>query len=187
MADKGHLIIISGPSGVGKGTVCDKLLKQRSNIVKSVSVTTRQPRAGEIDGVDYFFKTKQEYEELKKKGGFLETFSIYDNFYGTPTEFVEKNINDGKSVLLEIDVQGALAVKQKMPDAKLIFLAPPSIEHLVQRLSKRNTEDEQSFKKRISAAKAELDNKDKYDYIIINDDIDKATEEVKRIIDEIIK
>ncbi|MDD4003108.1 MAG: guanylate kinase [Clostridia bacterium] len=187
MADKGHLIIISGPSGVGKGTVCDRLLKQRKSIVKSVSVTTRKPRIGEVDGVDYFFKSKRQYDELKEKGGFLETFSIYDNYYGTPAEFVEKNINSGKSVLLEIDVQGALAVKQKMPESKLIFLAPPSIEHLVQRLCKRNTEDEQSFNKRICAARTELDNKDKYDYIIINDDIDKATEEIKRIIDDITK
>lgn len=182
---KGQLVIISGPSGVGKGTICGIILSECKNIVKSISVTTRQPRAGEKDGVNYFFKTIEEYNEIKKSEGFLETFEIYGNFYGTPKKFVLDTISSGKSVLLEIDVQGALAIKSKMFEAKLVFLAPPSIEHLKERLIKRNTEDTASFNKRIESAKNEIELRNKYDYIVVNDSIASAAAEVKEILKKI--
>lgn len=187
MNKKGHLIIISGPSGVGKGTLCDKVLSKYPDIAKSVSITTRQPRKGEINGRDYYFVTKEQYDEIKNRDGFLETFSIYGNYYGTPSDFVTQKLDSGVNVLLEIDVQGALTVKNKMPEAKLIFIAPPSIEHLKSRLSKRNTEDETSYNIRINAAQAELDNKEKYDYIVVNDDLETAANKICGIIDNIIK
>lgn len=184
---KGQLIIISGPSGVGKGTICEIVLNKNTNLVKSVSVTTRKKRKGEIEGVNYFFRTLDEYNKIKENNGFLETFSIYGNFYGTPLNFVKENIEKGKSVLLEIDVQGAMEVKRKMPEAKLIFITPPSIEHLKQRLKKRNTEDENSYNKRIESAKQEIEQKDNYDYIVTNDTLNKATEDVIDIINKITK
>lgn len=183
MKKTGRLYIISGPSGVGKGTICNLLHSRCKSLVKSVSVTTRKPRLGEIEGVNYFFKTLNEYQKIKNSNGFLETFEIYGNFYGTPIEYVNNNLKKGKSVLLEIDVQGALAVKQKMPDAKLIFVEPPSIEHLKSRLTNRNSENEQSFKKRIDAAQAEMKNKDKYDYVVINDTVEKAVNDIMQIIE----
>jgi guanylate kinase len=178
----GKLIIVSGPSGVGKGTVCGILLKSNSNIVKSVSVTTRNPRQGEINGVNYFFVTKDEYQKIKEEGGFLETFEIYGNFYGTPIKFVEENLKKGINVLLEIDVQGALEVKRKMPSALLIFLLPPSMEVLCERLKGRNTEDPESFKRRMESAKAEIQNRSRYDYCVVNDNAQKAAQEILQII-----
>jgi guanylate kinase len=178
----GKLIIVSGPSGVGKGTVCGILLKSNNNIVKSVSVTTRNPRKGEINGVNYFFVTKDEYQKIKQEGGFLETFEIYGNFYGTPIKFVEENLKKGINVLLEIDVQGALEVKRKMPSALLIFLLPPSMEVLCERLKGRNTEDSESFKRRMESAQAEIQNKSRYDYCVVNDNAQKAAEEILQII-----
>lgn len=185
MADRGHLIIISGPSGVGKGTICQRILKSRADLIKSISVTTRKPRGSEKDGVEYFFKSTEEYQMIKANGGFLETFTIYGNYYGTPADFVLGSINKGINVLLEIDVQGALAVKEKMPEAKLIFIAPPSMEHLKQRLVGRNTEDQETINKRLRAAADELNNKDKYDFIVINDDLEGAVREINEILDNI--
>lgn len=178
--------MLSGPSGVGKGAVCGILFTQLKNVVKSVSVTTRSPREGEVDGANYHFRTQQQYLEIKDKGGFLETFEIYGNYYGTPKEFVEKNINEGKGVLLEIDVQGALAVKEKMPDAILIFLAPPSIDDLKLRLKKRNSEDETSYQRRITSAETEMRHKERYDYVVVNDDLQSAAQKVAHIIKQYI-
>lgn len=180
--NSGLLLVISGPSGVGKGEVCKMLMQLDDNIVPSVSVTTRKMRPQEIEGVNYFFKTKSEYDVLKKDGMFLETFEIYENCYGTPKEFVLNNLASGKDVLLEIDVQGALKVKENYKDAVLIFLAPPNSAVLEQRLRGRNTEDELTINKRLSAAKAELGKMEKYDYIIINSDITSSAKSVIDII-----
>ncbi len=181
---KGQLIIISGPSGVGKGTVCACVLEQCPRLIKSVSVTTRKPRQGEREGINYFFRSNEEYQKIKSEGGFLETFEIYGNYYGTPIKFVRENIEKGLSVLLEIDVQGALEVKRKMPEAVLIFILPPSMEHLRQRLKGRNTEDEESYNKRIQAAEAEINNKDSYDYSIINNTVEETAQKIIKIIDK---
>lgn len=182
MTKKGQLIIISGPSGVGKGTVCDMVLKKCPKLIKSVSVTTRKPREGEKEGENYFFRTKEQYKKLKEQGGFLETFEIYGNFYGTPIDFVKQNIDKGLSVLLEIDVQGALEVKKRISDALLIFITPPSIEHLRERLKNRNTEDAASFEKRIKSAEEEMENRFSYDYIVENDTAELAADRVLKII-----
>lgn len=178
----GVLFVVSGPSGVGKGTVCEIVHKECPCVIKSVSVTTRAPRKGEQDGVNYFFKTKEQYDEIKDSGGFLETFEIYGNFYGTPKQYVIDKLALGYSVLLEIDVQGAMQVKKQMPDAVLIFLIPPSIEALKQRLIGRKSESAESLKRRIDAAKSELNNKDNYDYVVVNDTVNRAAEKVIKII-----
>lgn len=179
---QGLLVIISGPSGVGKGEVCKTLKKLDDNSVNSISVTTRKKRPNETEGVNYFFKTIEEYESLKKSGSFLETFEIYGNYYGTPKEFVFNNINNGKNVLLEIDVQGALCVMKNFPDAVSIFLAPPNSAVLEQRLRGRNTEDENTIIKRLVAAKEEFLAIEKYDYIVVNSDIENSAETIKDII-----
>lgn len=179
----GLLIIISGPSGVGKGEVCKVLKSLDTNIVQSVSVTTREKRPNEIEGVNYFFRTLKEYDELKKQGKFLETFEIYGNFYGTPKEFVLNNVANGRDVLLEIDIQGALNVMQSYPDAVSVFLAPPTLAILEQRLRGRNTEDEKTINKRLTAAKEEILIIKKYDYIVINSDIQFAAKTIKKIIE----
>lgn len=182
---RGRLIIVSGPSGVGKGTVVNILLNKCKELIKSISVTTRKPREGEVDGVNYFFKSLDEYLAIKEKGGFLETFQIYGNYYGTPAEFVDSKLSEGKNVLLEIDVQGALEVKKKMPEAVLIFIMPPSLEALKERLKRRNTEDEESFNRRISSAEAEIKRGESYDFCVINDDAERAAEEIRQIIERI--
>lgn len=176
------LIVLSGPSGVGKGTVCDILFKTTSCIVKSISVTTRQPRTGEEEGKNYFYRTKEQYDEIKANDGFLETFEIYGNYYGTPKFFVDKNLDEGKSVLLEIDVQGALEIKRIRPDCVLIFLAPPNIDELKSRLKGRNSESEESYFRRIQAAENEIKKKDLYDYVVVNDNPTKAANEIKDIV-----
>ena len=174
----GLLIVVSGPSGVGKGEVCNMLKKLYDNVITSVSVTTRAKRPNEIEGVNYFFRAKKEYEELKNSGMFLETFEIFGNCYGTPKEFVMKNLQDNKDVLLEIDVQGALNVKEKYSDAVLVFIAPPSNRILEQRLRGRNTEDEKTISKRLDASKQELAKAGFYDYIIVNDDIKSCAKSI---------
>ncbi|KAI4453674.1 guanylate kinase-related [Holotrichia oblita] len=178
----GLLVIISGPSGVGKGEVCNMLKKLDSNIITSISVTTRKKRPNEIEGINYFFKTMEEYEALKKSGSFLETFEIYENYYGTPKEFVINNIKNGKDILLEIDIQGALHVMKNYKDTVSVFLAPPDCAVLEQRLRGRNTEDEAAINKRLSAAKEELLTMEKYDYIVINSDIESSAKTIKDII-----
>ena len=178
----GLLIIISGPSGVGKGEVCNALKTLDKNIVTSVSVTTREKRPNEIEGLNYFFKTVKQYEALKKSGSFLETFKIYGNYYGTPKEFVLNKIALGYDVILEIDIQGALHVMKNFEGAVSIFLAPPSKEVLEQRLRGRNTEDEITITRRLSASKEELATVKKYDYIVVNNDISDSAKAILNII-----
>lgn len=179
---KGILVIISGPSGVGKGEVCKVLKTLDDNLIDSISVTTREKRIGEIEGVNYFFRTKEEYDALKKAGSFLETFEIYGNYYGTPKEFVLNNVANGKDVILEIDIQGALHIMNSYPDVLSIFIAPPNSAVLEQRLRGRNTEDESAITKRLSASKDELKTMEKYDYIVINSDIENSAKAIKDII-----
>jgi len=179
---EGVLIVISGPSGVGKGEVVRTLKKLDAKIAESVSVTTRKKRPGEVEGVHYYFKTIKEYNALKKSGKFLETFEVIGNYYGTLKEFVFENLDKGTDVLLEIDIQGALDIKQNYPDAVLIFLAPPSMTELERRLRMRNTEDEATILYRLKNAKNELQKMNKYDYVVINDNILKCAQSTLGII-----
>ncbi len=177
------LFVISGCSGVGKGTVINEFMKRNSdNFILSVSCTTRNPRPGEADGVNYFFITKEEFEQNIKDSKFLEYANFAGNYYGTKQKYVQQKMDEGFNVLLEIDTQGALQVKEKMPEAVLIFIAPPSVEELEHRLRGRHTEDEETIQKRLAQVKIELERSQKYDYTVINDSIERAVEEIERIV-----
>lgn len=179
---KGKLLVISGPSGVGKGTIVNKLLSERPDLFLSVSCTTRAPREGEKDKVSYFFLTKEQFEEKIAQGGFLEYSRHFENYYGTPREFVEKKLEQG-DVILEIDVDGALSVKSAMPEAVLVMIAPPDKQTLYKRLRGRGTESEDVITKRIDRAEYELSKSSLYDYVIINDALDEAVKAVGRILE----
>lgn len=179
--DKGLLVVISGPSGVGKGTICKHLTKKHHDIFLSVSATTRQPRAGEENGVHYNFINEDEFRNLIKEDGLMEWAAFCDNYYGTPKLPVIENINSGRDVVLEIEMQGAMRVKSKYPDGVYIFILPPSLEVLKERLSGRGTESETVIRKRLDRAKEELKQCSKYNYYVINDDIEKATEKIEAI------
>lgn len=177
------LFVISGCSGVGKGTVINEFMKRNSDdFILSVSCTTRNPRPNEIDGVNYFFISKEEFEKNIKEDKFLEHANFAGNYYGTKKKYVRQKIDEGYNVLLEIDTQGALQVKEKMPESVLIFIAPPSIEELEQRLRGRHTEDEETIQKRLAQVKTELERSQKYDYTIINDNILRAVKEIEDIV-----
>lgn len=181
--DKGLLIVISGPSGVGKGTVRKALFERDDhNLVYSISMTTRKPRVGEINGKDYFFVSREEFEKRIKENGFLEYAEFVGNYYGTPIDEVKKQIAAGNEVVLEIEVQGALQVREKVKDAVFVFIAPPSLESLCSRLHNRGTENEEIIKQRIEKAKKEIDLAYKYDYIVINDTVDNAADRIMAII-----
>ena len=178
---KGKFIVISGPSGVGKGTICKKIISDLE-LDYSVSMTTRQKRDGEIDGINYYFTTKEDFEKRIKNDEFIE-YAIYnDNYYGTLKKDVIDKINMGKNIICEIEVQGAKQIKKLFPEALLIFIMPPSIEELRNRLINRHTNDLEDVERRIKIAKEENKYKDIYDYIVINDDLEKATNKVKEII-----
>jgi len=179
---EGLLNILSGPSGAGKGTVCDALMKHKTDLVLSVSCTTRECRPGEFEGVDYYYKTKNEFEELIKKEEFLEYANVYSNMYGTPKSFVMEKLSQGRDVLLEIDVQGALKVKKSFPDGVFLFLVPPSMEALEQRIRWRATETEQQILMRLGKAAGEMHKMKEYDYILVNDNIDKVVKGIECII-----
>lgn len=182
MADRGLLIVLSGPSGAGKGTICSRLRADMPNLTYSVSMTTRQPRVGEVEGVNYFFRDKEEFEQLLKEDAFLEYAQVYDNYYGTPKEHVMDLLNEGKSVLLEIDIQGAMQVKERYSDAIFIYIVPPSLTELSARLRGRATDSEEVIDKRLSLACSELALAHRYDYIVVNDDLDEATEKTASIL-----
>lgn len=178
---KGKFIIISGPSGVGKGTICNVLLSEL-NAWYSVSMTTRGIREGEVDGVNYYFISKDEFRKRIEEGKLLE-YNIYnDNYYGTPKDKVLEKLEEGINVILEIDVNGARNIKNIFPDALLIYIAPPSIEILRERLVSRGTEDLETIENRLRIADAELKQIDFYDYVVVNDDLDKAIDDVRNII-----
>ena len=180
--NKGHLFLVSGPSGVGKGTICRELLKQDKQLYFSVSATTRKPRNEDVEGQTYYFKTKEQFEEMIEKKEFLEWAEYSGNYYGTPKTPVLDMLKEGMDVLLEIDVKGALSVMQNFEEGIYIFIAPPDEDTLINRLKNRGTESVEDIEKRLSAAKEELKFKDKYDYIVINDVLETAVSEVKEII-----
>jgi len=180
---KGLLIVYSGLSGVGKGTILNELMPMKDlNLAYSVSMTTRKPREGEVDGVNYFFVSKKRFLEAVKNGELLEHARFVDNDYGTPKEYVERMRNEGKNVILEIEIRGAKQVMEKCPDALSIYIVPPSIEELERRLRARSSEDEETIMKRIAKAKREMKETDMYEHIVCNDDLAKAVQEVRQII-----
>lgn len=182
MSSKGLLIVVSGPSGAGKGTICKELLNQNPQIKVSISATTRQPRNGEIKGINYFFIDKNKFELMIKNDDFLEYATVYDNYYGTPKEYVMKNLEDGNDVLLEIDIVGALQIKDRFKDAVFIFILPPSLEELKNRIVGRGTESLADIEKRHGSAISEIEQFIKYDYAVINEDILKAVGDIEAII-----
>lgn len=185
---KGLLIILSGPSGVGKGTVRQELFKDESlNLAYSISMTTRKPRPTEKEGIDYFFVSEDKFKKEIENGGLLEYAKFVGNYYGTPKEHVEQLLNEGKNVVLEIEVQGALQVMAKVKDALTIFLVPPSIEELEKRIRGRRTESEEIVKERMDKARKEIKTKDEYKYVVVNDDVSKAKEQISLIIKENIR
>ena len=183
MLKKGRLFVISGSSGVGKGTLISLLLKDNKNIMLSISHTTRNPREGEVDGVNYFFRTKEEFLKSVEEDAFLEWAQYSDNYYGTKKKFVERKLSEGMDLILEIDTQGALKVKEKMPEAILIFILPPSLKDLEARLRGRHTETEEAIQKRLNFVEQEMQKSELYDYKIINDDLQSALNKLKGIID----
>ncbi len=174
------LFVLSGPSGVGKGTVA-KILAEKDEIALSISCTTRAPRVGETNGKEYFFISKQDFESLIEKDGLLEYSNHFGNFYGTPKDFVLKNLEE-KDVLLEIDVNGGLKVKENFPDVILIMLAPPSVDEVYNRLVKRNTESPDKIAQRMKRIEYELDMAKYYDYVVVNDKIEEAVKEIEQIL-----
>ncbi len=180
---RGLLIVLSGPSGVGKGTVRKELFSQPdTNYEYSISMTTRSPREGEVDEVDYFFKTRHEFEELIEQGQLLEYAEFVGNYYGTPLEYVNKMRDAGRDVFLEIEVQGAAQVRDKVPDGLFIFLAPPSLSELEERLVGRGTESDEVIASRLSAARQELEMMNLYDYVVENDEVEHACDRINAII-----
>ena len=180
--EKGTLFILSGPSGVGKGTLKDRLLREfPETTAYSVSATTRSPRAGEIPGRDYFFMSREAFEAQRAENGFLENAEYAGNLYGTPRAWVEQILRDGKDVILEIEVQGAMQVMQNADSCISVFIMPPSMEELERRLRSRGTEDESRIEKRLSAAKKEISMSDQYDYRIVNDELDEAYARLREI------
>lgn len=183
MQEKGLLIVLSGPSGVGKGTVRKAVFSQENTAFEySISMTTRAPRQGEVNGVDYFFKTREEFEELIKQGKLLEYAEFVGNYYGTPVDYVQETLNKGKDVFLEIEVEGAKQVREKFPDGLFIFLVPPSLSELKNRIVTRGTESEDVINDRMRVAKEEIEMMHLYDYVVENDKIELAVERINAIV-----
>ena len=179
---KGILMVVSGPSGVGKGTLVKTLVKRRGDVVESVSCTTRAPRAGEVHGREYYFLTREEFEKRIAEGDFLEYDEHFGNYYGTPKSFVREQLKE-KSVILEIDVVGALNAKEAFPESVLVMITPPSVEELKRRLIGRGTETAEEIENRLSRIDYELSQKEKYDKVIVNDELERALEELGKILD----
>lgn len=179
---KGFLLIISGPAGTGKGTVCKELLNRNEDITFSVSATTRNPRVGEEEGVNYFFIEKDKFEAMVEKDEFLEHAYVHTNYYGTPRGFVKDEVEKGEIVLLEIDVQGALQIKNNYSEAVFVFLLPPTMEELKNRIIKRGTESEEDINRRFENAFKELDFVGNYDYFVVNNKVEEAVADIETII-----
>jgi len=182
MIQKGLLIIVSGPSGAGKGTICKELINRDKSIEVSVSSTTRKPREGEVDGISYHFMTRDGFKNLISDNGFLEYACVYDNYYGTPKDFVLEKISKGRNVLLEIDIQGAMQVRKKYPEGIFVFVLPPSMTALRERIVGRGSETPESLEKRMSSAFGEIELIKNYDYFVINDTVCHATDVLQSII-----
>jgi len=179
---RGILFVLSGPSGVGKGTILERLMDDYNGINYSISVTTRKPRKDEKDGINYFFVSTEKFQEMKKEDLFLETACVHGNYYGTPQKYVEKCLSKGEDIILEIDIKGAKQIKDKFKDAVYIFLLPPNNKELKNRLEKRNSETEESLKRRLKNADQEISEVNNYDYRIVNDQIEKTVQEIKEVI-----
>ncbi|MGN8630505.1 guanylate kinase [Blautia sp. HCP3S3_G3] len=182
MNNKGILVVVSGFSGAGKGTVMKELLKRYDNYALSVSVTTRLPRPGEEDGREYFFRTKEEFEQLIREDALIEYARYVDNYYGTPRSYVEQKLAEGKDVILEIEIQGAMKVKERNPETLLVFVTPPTVEELKRRLEGRGTEEADVIASRMSRAAEEAEGMDAYDYVLVNDDLEECVERMHEII-----
>lgn len=181
--ERGLLIVLSGPSGVGKGTVCRVLREETDNNLQySVSATTRKPREGEVEGTHYFFKSREEFERMIEQKQLLEHAEFVGNYYGTPVEWVRETLESGRDVILEIEVQGAFQVKERFPEAVFLFLAPPSLQELRNRLVGRGTESEDVIKQRLLVAREEIELMDAYDYVVTNDEVEKAIDRIKAIV-----
>lgn len=180
---RGHFIVISGPSGAGKGTICQELLKRNKDLVLSISMTSREKRDYEIDGKDYYFTTKEDFEQKIKENYFLEYAVVHNHqYYGTPKEEIERLVETGKSVLVEIDIQGALQLKEKIKDGLYIFILPPSMRELKKRLIKRGTESKEKIFERFKKAYTEINEVSHYNYVVVNDILEKAVEKVEAIL-----
>lgn len=179
---EGLLIVMSGFSGAGKGTLMKRMLADYEEFCFSVSMTTRAPREGEVDGKDYFFVDRPAFEKAISEDGFVEYAEYCGNYYGTPKSYVDKQLKAGKCVILDIEVQGAMQIKEKFPDALMVFVTPPSIEVLIERLRARGTETEEVIQKRIKRAKEEALSIGKYEYIVVNDDLDEAVKDMHEMV-----
>ena len=179
MSSLGNLTVLTGPSGVGKGTIVRKILESHSDVWLSISATTRKPRAGESDGEHYFFLDKKNFQEIIDNEGFLEWASFSNNFYGTPKNIIKEKIEKGTNVLLEIELQGARQIRKSFPDALQIFLAPPNLSELEKRIRGRGTESEESIRDRLEIANKEINAKKEFDAVVINEDIEKAFMEIE--------
>mgnify|MGYP004478413953 FL=1 len=179
---RGLLIVISGPSGAGKGTICHKILEDNPNISLSISTTTRSKRGFEIDGKDYYFVSKEEFQKKIEEGKFLEYALVHSNYYGTDKSLVEKALEEGRDIILEIDIQGALKIKELIKDGVFIFITPPSMKILLRRLIDRNTESKDQILERFKTAYKEINESTKYNYVVINDEIENAVKKIESII-----
>lgn len=182
MKEKGLLLVVSGPSGAGKGTICKALAEKNDSVFVSISATTRNPRHGEVDGVSYYFKTEQEFKSMIENDELFEWAAFCNHYYGTPKENVFKMLNEGKNVILEIDVQGALKVRSKYPDGVYVFILPPSMEELKSRIINRGTESQEVINARLNTARLEFTHINKYNYIIVNDKVEHAVRDLEAII-----
>ena len=183
MKDKGVLIVVSGFSGAGKGTLMNRLIDEYNNYALSISATTRAPRPGEEDGREYFFLKKDEFEKRIEAGGFIEYACYCDNYYGTPRDYVEKQLKAGKNVVLEIEIQGAMKIRQQFPTALLLFVMPPDVAELKRRLTGRGTESPEVVAKRLNRAVEEAKGIEEYDYILINDDLETCVKNMHEIVE----
>ena len=182
MKKQGTLVVVSGFAGTGKGTVMKELLKRYDSYALSISATTRNPRPGEVDGREYFFKTTEEFEQMIKDNEFVEHACYVGNYYGTPKKYVQEQLAEGKDVILEIEIQGALNIKSQFPNALLLFIAPPSADVLKERLVGRGTETQEVIEQRLARAVEESRGIENYDYLVVNDDLDECVENVHQMI-----
>ncbi len=183
MAERGVLIVVSGFSGAGKGTIVKKIIEENDNYALSISMTTREPREGEVEGVSYFFVSKERFEEAISNGELVEYANYVGNYYGTPKKNVEDMLEQGKDVILEIEMQGAMQVKTRFPDAVLVFVTPPNADELKRRLMSRGTESEEVVNKRMRRAYEESAFVDRYDYLLVNDDLERCVKDLHMLIE----